>query len=192
MTDIGLHFEGPFTFTHGERSLFHSQQANLPGIYLWTFKQERDGSHLIHYVGETVSFAKRHREHLVHVLSLNYGLFDPDHAKQGVSTLIWPGLWRDRSADGPSRLLTRYPELTKVIPQYVGALTVFFAELDTDTLLRRHIEGAIAWNLRKKHPEAKCLYPDDNHVGTSKILHKARLLISASEPIQGLDAEIQI
>lgn len=123
MADRQLHFDGPYTFTAGDRSLFHSPCAKAAGVYLWTFRQHADGSHLIHYVGETKAFAKRHREHLIHVLSLNYGLFDPDKAQQGISEVCWPGLWRRKSADGPTECLKAYGELNDVVLRYVQALT---------------------------------------------------------------------
>ncbi|HPA19285.1 MAG TPA: hypothetical protein PLU30_16175 [Verrucomicrobiae bacterium] len=190
MTDITLHFQGPFTFIPGERSLFHCSAAKSAGIYLWTHRQNADGSHLIHYIGETGSFAQRHRQHLIEILGMNYGIFDPDHAKIGKSTLLWPGLWRDPSADGPGELLGQYEAMTPTVIRYVHALTVFFAPLETETKFRKHVEGLIAWNLRTRHLEASALYPDDNYTSKNKAITGVRLLISSAEPIQGLDREI--
>ena len=193
MNDMKIHFEGPFTFAGGDSSIFHSPLSTSQGVYLWTFRQNATGSHLIHYVGETTSFANRHREHLIHILSMDYGIFDPDDAKNGKCTIIWPGLWRDKSADGPRKLLGRYAELAAtVVLRYLNSLTVFFAPLNVDTQLRRHVEGSIGWNLRNRHPHLRSLFPDDNHIGTSKTMHNVRLLITSSEPIQGLDQEIAI
>ena len=191
MNDITIHFEGPFTFVEGAHSIFHSRFATSQGVYLWTFKQN-DGSHLIHYVGETTAFARRQREHLIRVLSLDYGMFDPDDAKKGICNIVWPGLWRDKSPDGPSSLIKRYAELAPMVVRYLHELTVFFAPVEVETQLRRHIEGSIGYNLRNRYPQQRRLFPDDNHIGTSKTPHNVRLLISSTEPIQGLDGELEI
>jgi hypothetical protein len=192
MTDIKIHFEGPFTFA-GETSIFQSPLSTSEGVYVWTFRQTATGSHLIHYVGETTSFGKRHKEHLVHILSMNYGIFDPEDAKNGKCTVIWSGLWRDRSANGPSKLLAQYGALAPTaVLRYVQSLTVFLAPLKVDTQTRRHVEGSIGWNLRNRYPHLRTLFPDDNHIGTSKRMLNARLSVTSSEPIQGLDPEIGI
>jgi len=191
MTDILLHFDGPFTFTEGSNSVYHAPMANSAGVYLWTIRQEADGSHLIHYVGETLHLAKRHREHLIHILSLNYGIFDPDDARRGTCTFLWKGLWRDRAADGPAKLIAQYAGLAEVVVRYVNEINIFFAELKIENILRKHIEGCIGWNLRNNHTDCKQLYPDDNHVGTMKEKKNGRLLITASQTIQGLDPIIE-
>lgn len=190
MNDIPLNFEGPFTFTEGARSVFHSHHAQAAGVYLWTVRQRNDDTHLIHYVGETTDLAKRQREHLVQILGLNYGIFDPDKAQAGISELIWPGLWRDKSADGPGRLFEAYSQIGGVVMRYVAVMNIFFARLEIDNGMRKHIEGCIGWHLRKKHPEAKALYPDDNHVGARSEKNNGQLLISAPELIRGLDSTI--
>ena len=187
MEDVELHFGGPFTLSAGPRSLFHSCVANTSGVYLWTFRQRSDGSHLIHYVGETISLAKRHKEHLTHMLGMNYGVFDPDKAEQGVSAILWPGMWRDKSVDGPSKCLDAYGELNETVRRYVAALNVFFAPTSLPDQLRKHVEGCVGWNLRNRHPEHKVLYPDDNHIGTRADKTNGMLRVSSSERIRGLD-----
>ena len=76
MSSLDLHFAGPFKFTGSARGIAKCKYAVSAGIYLWVVT---DGSsRFIHYVGETTNFLKRHKEHLTHVLGLNYGLFRPD------------------------------------------------------------------------------------------------------------------
>jgi hypothetical protein len=188
--EISLNFIGPLTFTAGERSVFHAPCATAAGIYLWTIRQRNDQSHLIHYVGETVSLGARHREHLIHILGLNYGIFHPDRAQEGVCELLWRGLWRSKGLDGPSEQIGAYQTHHEQVLRYLSIVNIFFAELNTETQLRRHIEGCIGWNLRNNHSECKALYPDDNHVGTSPTKDRGELRISAPEPIRGLDARI--
>ena len=187
---LELSFAGPFTFLNGDNSVFKSPFASSAGVYLWTIRQRSDSSHLIHYVGETGSFAKRHREHLIHILGLNYGIFDPDKAQEGVCEFIWPGLWRDRSPDGPAQQIAAYHTAHGSVLSYLSVLTIFFAKLEAENRLRKHIEGCIGWNLRKNHPDAKTLYPDDNHVGTMSEKNHGNLVISSTERIRGLDRRI--
>lgn len=184
MTDILLHFNGPFTFTGDDTSVFHSPFAESEGIYLWTFRQRKDDTHCIHYVGETTSFGDRHREHLTHIQDLYYGIFSSNKAQDGVCELLWPGLWRDET-------LEPYETIDDDVTRYVAHVNIFVAEVKTDRGLRRHIEGCIGWNLRNNHPEHKVLYPDDNRVGTKPgEKNRGQLLVTSSERIRGLDSEI--
>jgi len=138
-------------------------------------------------VGETVSLGKRHREHLIHILGLNYGIYDPEMAQQGISQRLWKGLWRDKTADGPSAQLKAYEGIHRDVLRYLSILNIFFAELNVDKRLREHVEGCIGWGLRNNHPEHKVLYPDDNHIGTMKEKQNGELHITVSETIRGID-----
>ncbi len=188
---LKLDFNGPYSFMKPGNYLFDAPCASSAGVYLWTIRQRRDNSHLIHYVGETVSFAKRQREHLIHILGLNYGILDAEKAQEGIFELVWPGLWRNKSSNGPLLQIEAYQSLHKMVLKYVAILNVFFAEINTETQLRRHIEGCIGWNLRNNHSEKKVLYPDDNHVGIKQERNHGELFISSSENIQGLDTYIK-
>jgi len=190
MNSIDLKFDGPFTFIGEWDSVFQSSLAKSSGIYLWTVRQRNDSTHLIHYVGETVSFVKRHKEHLIQILGLNYGIFDAEKAQVGVCELIWSGLWRDKSSDAPLKLIKAYETIHEEVVHYLSILNIFFAELETASSMRKHIEGCIGWNLRNNHPKSKALYPDDNYVGTMKEKNNGELLISSTERIQGLDSRI--
>jgi hypothetical protein len=192
-TDISLSFVGPFTFTDGGNSVFESPCATAAGIYLWTIRQLGDDSHLIHYVGETgatVGLAIRHRTHLIGILGLYYGIIHPEKAQQGVCDWLWRGLWRDKSSAGPARQIEAYRTIHEYMIRYLSIISIFFAELHTDTQLRRHIEGCVGWNLRNNHPDCKALYPDDNHVGTLAAKNRGILRVTASKVIRGLDSEI--
>ena len=190
MGDLSLHFAGPFTFSSGPQSLFHSEFANAEGIYLWTVQQAQDSSHLICYVGETTNFGKRHREHLIHILSMNYGVFDLDAAMHGQHVVLWGGLWRAKNIDGPDQLLSKFGDLVDRVRRNINITTIFFAPTQLESRLRKHVEGCIGWNLRNKHPEYKVLYPDDNHIGTGKRKDNGILRITADANIRGLDASI--
>ena len=189
---VALHFHGPLTFTEGPRFLFHSPLADAPCVYLWTVKSDLDGLHYIHYVGESVSLARRHREHLVRILGLDYGIFDPEEARRGVQKLLWPGLWRDKETDAPTRQLEAYRTLTPTVLRYLECLGVFAAETHVDTQLRKHLEGSIGRNLRQSHEPYAVLYPADSHVGTMAAKAGLTLLLSADEPIAGLDPQLEV
>jgi hypothetical protein len=146
---------------------------------------------LIHYVGETGSFASRQREHLIEILGLNYGVFDPAAARRGESIQLWPGLWRDRSSEAPALAIERYRELAPVVIDYIDAMTVFVAPIDGDRTLRRQVEGAIAHNLRINHEKDSALYPPDNHTGVGSQLG-IFLGITSDEVIAGLDSTLMI
>lgn len=190
MPDLKLHFDGPFSLVDEATTLFKAPCAKDSGVYLWTVRQRSDGCHLIHYVGETSSFAGRHREHLVHILGLNYGVFDPDKAQEGISELVWRGLWREKDSDGPAKLIEAYGKVNQAVLRYLRIMSIFFAPVDGDSNLRKHIEGCIGWNLRNRHPEARALYPGDNHIGIHKGMSHGELLITSAEPIRGLDERI--
>jgi hypothetical protein len=160
-------------------------------VYLWTFRSDSDGCYYIHYVGEAKSFAARHREHLIHILGMNYGTFDPAAARGGVQTQVWPGLGRNKSPDGPGRLLERYEANTKAVLQYVAALEVFVGETSVEKDMRKHIEGSIGWNLRNNHADKKMLYPDDNRVHTRQKVGRW-LRITADAVIAGVEKFIEI
>ena len=127
---------------------------------------------------------------MIHILGLNHGIFDPEEAQEGICELVWEGLWRDRTSDGPSRQIEAYETVHKQVKCYLAVLNIFFAELDADNRMLRHIEGCIGWNLRNKHPEAKMLYPDDNQIGAMKEKRHGELLTSFTEHIRGLDSRI--
>ena len=186
MTSISLTFKGPFTFIGGDNSVFHSPFTDSPGIYLWTIKQRQDNSHLIHYVGETTSFGNRHREHLTRILGLDYGIFAPDKAQEGIRELLWDGLWRDKSPDGSSKQIKAYQKVHDDVIRYLAVLSIFFAKLTTDTQNRKHIEGCIGWNLRNNNPKDTMLYPDDNRVTTMTEKNHGELLVTSPVFIRGL------
>jgi hypothetical protein len=190
--EIKLHFRGPFTFTAGDRCLFHCVLADSPCVYLWTIKSDLDSRYWIHYVGEAVRFAKRQREHLIGILGLHYGIFDPTQARKGIQARIYDGLWRDRTADGPVKQMETYAKITANVLKYVESIDVFVAETFVDRRCRRQIEGSIGWNLRNNHKQYKVLYPDDNHVGTLTERLGLALRISADCSIAGLDEFLEI
>lgn len=190
MTSIYLHFRGSLSLIAPTNSVFDPQYESSGGVYLWTIRQRADGSHLIHYIGETNSLARRHQDHLTEVLGLNYGIFDPEKAQEGVCTLLWPGMWRDKSSESNAKRIDAYNLLHEKVMEYLSVVNVFFAEYETDRETRRLIESAIGWNLRNKHPEATALYPYDNRIDALSTVKHGELIITADANIRGLDERI--
>jgi hypothetical protein len=188
MDKIQIYFDGPFSFSNN--SIFECKYKNSPGIYLWIIKTEN--GNMIHYIGETINFAKRQKEHLINILGFYYGIFDVNKAKEGNSVLLWKGLWRDKSDNLTSELLSNYQKLNPLVIDYVNCINIYFAEIDIDSNLRKHIEGSIGWNLRNKYKDYKVLYPDDNHIGMMANKLNRNLIINSSEIILGLDKEMII
>ena len=50
----------------------------------------------------------------------------------------------------------------------------------------------VGLNLRSNHERYKVLYPDDNRIGTMSVRPEITLLLSADEPIAGLDERLEV
>ena len=192
MNQQPLHFNGPYNFTKGDRSLFHSEFANDEGIYLWVIKDAKNDINYIHYIGETTNFGKRQKEHLTQILGLNYYVIDTDLAKQGIHEAIWTAMWRDKTNDAAGNDLKKYEQLNNDVRRYIEYMDVYFAPAAFSSEIRKHIEGCIGWNLRTKHPELTKFYPADNRVVRSKKLLHEKITMSSDQPIAGLDSAIEI
>lgn len=191
MESLAVHFSGPLTFASGPRCLFTSEFSRAACIYLWAIQSEIDGKYWIHYVGETGDLRMRQKQHLIHMLGLNYGILDVAEARRGVAKFVWRGVWREGLPNGPSHALDEYPALAPAVAAYVDALAVFVAPLDVDRSMREHIEGSIASNLRTNHAECCTLYPHDCRTGCSAEAG-IPLEITSDEPIAGLDSRLSI
>lgn len=187
-----LQFYGPYSFFKGPNYLFDYEYARSEGIYLWVIKNKKDNVNYIEYVGETTGFAGRQKEHLIHILGLNYRIIDKDAASKGELKIVWNGLWRDKSKEGVGTLLEEYPQISQHILDHISLIDIYFAPTNLDRYLRRHIEGCIGWNLRNKYPQYKTFYPDDNHIGTFPEKLGKIIIIHLPEPILGLDTELLI
>jgi hypothetical protein len=192
MSQEYLHFFGPYSFNNENTSLFHSEFKYDEGIYIWVIKDIEHNTNYIHYIGETTCFAKRHREHLTNILGLNYYILDADSAKRGESVITWKGMWRDKSDDAAINVIEKYNSIAASVIKYVECIDVYFAPIKLPIDKRRHIEGSIAYNLRRKYPELTRFYTDDNHVGMNKEWFGEKIAITSDETIAGLDSEIEI
>lgn len=183
---ITLDFYGPFKFV-GDNSIFTSPFAKSPGIYIWTVKDELNDTNYVTYVGETTSFAKRHREHFTQLMGLNYRIIDVEAAKKGTEVIVWNGMWRDRSVKATDNLLTCYESISRNVVDVITYYNIYFAPVYIDKQLRRHIEGCIGLNLRQNHKDLTVFYPDDNHITFKGHKYDRELIINLPEEIAGVD-----
>jgi len=189
---ITIDFNGPLKFHKGEYYLYNTDFLNSEGIYIWTIKNEKNGNNYVHYVGETASFGKRQKEHLIQMAGLNYRIIDADFARQGIEKIIWNGLWRDKSTNAVATLLENYNEVANKVIDYIRLINIYFAPTTFEKHIRRHVEGCLGWNLRNKYSNLKTFYPDDNHVGTKADRLGKKLIVNLPEPILGIDRELLI
>ena len=188
-SSIELEFVGPFKFSGEGESVFRTSLSNSSGIYIWTIKQQKDNTHLIHYIGETTSFGTRHKEHLVSNLGLDYAILDAEKAERGICKFIWKGLRREKSSKARSKIIDTYIKIHKDVTRYLSVLNIFFAETKIDDHMRIHIKECIGSNLRDNHPECSVLYQDNHRLGVMSKDH-GELIITLKEPIRGLDPRI--
>lgn len=190
MSSLALHFDGPYTLTPGAQSLFTALGADVAGVYLWTLPSA-DGRLCVHYVGETKHFASRHREHLVRILGLDYGLPDLDAARQGRLAWRWPGLWRLKTPDAPAMALACYEALAAEALRYAETLRIFVAPLDGGRALRCHVEGLLARHVRAAPGGAASLYPPDNRTLPGRTSYDLHIDVTAAAPIAGLAMSLE-
>lgn len=188
---IVLDFQGPFKFA-GENSLFRCPLAKKAGVYIWVIRDELHEINYVGYIGETESFARRHREHFKSTLALDYSIIDIEAARQGVEVVLWPGMWRDKSDTATDKVLENYLTLNQKAIEHVMYRDVYFAATDVDTQLRRHIEGTIGWNLRNNHKDLNKFFPDEDRIRVSKNKYDIKLEVNLPTKIAGIDHEFEL
>jgi hypothetical protein len=185
-----LQFHGPFTFVDHGRGIARSGFAASEGVYLWVL---RDGERrFIHYVGETSSFLKRHKQHLTQILGANYGIFRADAVAADDPTPVYGGMWRMQSDDPLSTTVAHWRTIRGAVIAYLESIEVFFAPTNLPAELRRHVEGRIARQLTERHPAAARFYPPDNWTQTLPAPIGVRLAVTSARPIEGLDPVIEV
>ncbi|MCU0607253.1 MAG: hypothetical protein MUF78_07505 [Candidatus Edwardsbacteria bacterium] len=189
---IVLDFQGPYTFTNGDRYLFDSGYARSPGIYLWMITDGKTRKKYVHYIGETGSFGKRQREHVVQLTGLNYAILDPESARHGEVKYVWRGLWRDRSSNAVAALISSHDAVCMCVTGYIAMIDVYFAPTDIKASVRKHLEGCLALNVREKGDEISKFYPADNRTFVKRQRLGKKVMIHHDGSIVGLDDSIII
>lgn len=189
---IKLHFLGPYSFVKSKNYVFDSTFPNPEGIYLWTIKDQKNILNYVHYIGETNSFLKRQKEHIIQIAGLNYRIIDAELAKQGIEKIIWNGMWRDKTKDAVNNLLENYNSVTKKVVDYISIINIYFSPTTVDNSMRKHIEGCLGMNLRSNYPELNVFYPNDNRVVVRKKRLGEKIKIETDDKISGIDKELEI
>lgn len=148
MSELAVHFEGPFSWTSrdGTPSVLDSEIATKAGLYLWTVSTP--AGELIYYVGETGrSFGVRMFEHLKEHLGGAYHVFDPVALMRAEKKELWPGLYNPDHARLLPELLLRFEELAAPIARLVAVYRFHLATTDIDPRLRQRIEAALSRHL---------------------------------------------
>ncbi len=196
-----LHFHGPFKFIQGPQYVGDQDIANHEGIYIWTIKDEVNDINYIHYIGEAKGSRPRydgeatgvvHRQgqHLTKILGLDYRIYDPDRAREGICEMIWTGMWKDKSNQNMARVLEAYDGVKDKLWEYISLINIYVAPTDLSDRVRKHLEGCIAWNYRRNHPELQVFYPNDNKTQRYDIQLSNPIAVTADEKIDGLIAEL--
>lgn len=185
-----LHFHGPFTFVDRGRGIPSSGYAQSEGVYLWVLTDGR--RRFIHYVGETSVLLKRLKQHLTNILGLKYGIFRADAVAADDPQPIFGGMWRDMSDNSINATVASWLSLQRQTHAYLESIEVFFAPTSLPEELRKHVEGRIARQLTERHPAAARFYPADNWTRTMPAPLGGRIRVTADQPIEGLDAELDV
>jgi hypothetical protein len=188
---VSLDFHGPFKLcgTAG-KLLFDQEEAQLAGIYLWTVQSQ--GGFLVNYVGETgTSFHKRMKDHMVQCMGGNYRICDAKWLLKGERKILWNGMWRKGTRNLMSVFVERYVELAPKIKAYLEVLDIFVAPIQVDKRIRRRIEGAIAFSLRRElAPIGSFITEDVRYSGRKDGETPIQAMIRSSERLLGLESQI--
>jgi hypothetical protein len=142
-----LNWKGPFRW-FGKKSfvVFNQPEAELPGIYLFTFRH-KNGC-LIYSAGRTnKSFNSRLFDHAKNYLCGVYNVLDPKKAEAGKRVLRWK--WMGYGGYDPKRwkrhndFWENYLKNAKYVHAQLQAMRVFTAPLRADRRVLARIEGAI-------------------------------------------------
>jgi hypothetical protein len=126
------------------------------------------------------------------MLGLNYLILDADSTIKGIRKIIWNGMWKDKTENAVGNTIENYDLIRHQVTNHIKTIDIFFAPTKLTTDMRRHIEGCIALNLRKKYPDLAIFFPDDNRMQTKPKRLGEKVVITADEEILGLDDEIII
>ena len=163
--------------------------AGYPCVYLWGVQQQ-DGSYLIHYIGQTQDIKKRSLEHLQHILSLDYGIFEPNALRKGQLKFLWQGFWRLKFKFEPWQVANFYVTHSQQIVDYIRTIRIFPSNPIKDTKVRLNIEGHLARYL-KTTPYVS-IYPLDTRTGISQEPLGITVKVKSLFNIKGLPPTLSI
>lgn len=134
-----IDWKGPYVlFPDGEWPvIFDVDEANSPGVYLWTVEQPTGYQTL--YVGMTAnSIAFRQEQHVRDFLAGKYWIYEPDSLLKGEREYLGYD-----PKNGISAFLRDYQHLSQVIAQQLGVLRVFFAPIESEKQFIERVESSL-------------------------------------------------
>ena len=198
-----VHFQSPVKIDQ----LGQQDYANKGGIYIWTLHDQKNNIRYMHYIGETYGFYGRFKSHLTDLLGMQYRTYDIQDSRKGINNKIWTGMWKDKSLNSFARTLEAYKKHSKQVLEYAKEIDLHFGivdfegvEIETEwdisdsrkeALVRRHIEGDIAWSYREQYPELQVMYEADNMTGRQEVVLDKPIPVTSEVEIKGLISEIK-
>ena len=182
-----LHFYGPFTLVaDGPDNLFKQENAELSGIYLWTFKGQ-DG-YVIDYVGEASSIKERFIDHLRDQLNGRYSIYDPDKIRVGERVIQWKGYhWRKEERFRILDFIRNGEEHMRQLHHILKECRIFFAPIEATAEMRKRIESGILNQLLEMDFYTRSLQnPPQLRRGLKKEEIHMQIKVSTDETIIGL------
>jgi hypothetical protein len=147
-----LVWRGPFDWVGpAERSIFGSNWAKEPGIYLWTI--QTGPSNTVYYVGETGrSFGERFAEHTRAYLGGEYSIWGPEEFLQKRKIELWGGLWRPERKHLTGEYLANVERLLPRVVELLKSFRIFIAPMRGSERMRERVEAAIIRAIRLSDP----------------------------------------
>jgi hypothetical protein len=121
----------------------------------------------------------------------NYRICDAEWLLKGERKILWNGMWRKGTRNLMSVFVERYVELAPKIKAYLEVLDIFVAPIQVDKRIRRRIEGAIAFSLRRElAPIGSFITEDVRYSGRKDGEAPIQVMIRSSERLLGLESQI--
>jgi hypothetical protein len=193
-SELTVEFQGPLSWikSSANASIFYSEVAKLPGVYLWTVRTPIGD--LVYYVGETgVDFRTRMREHYKEQLSGMYHIYDPDQFSLGEKRELWRGVYGKGGERDFSKFLEILPEIAPILVRFVSSILFYVAPLNFAKRLRKRFEAALA-NYLYAQPGVVGAFQDKNIRYDPRLQDESpvRVSINCPQVVQGIPSELII
>jgi hypothetical protein len=191
-----LQWKGPYCFwpTQICKSVFRSEYAKSPGLYLWTVKIGE--AFLTNYVGISgKSIRDRLVEHVSKFLGGDYNVYDPSVFSQGKKKSIF--LPVSSSKDFPKEykvdFLERLPDLASKVFDMLESIRLFVGPLRVEKRLLERIESAIIKDIRKAEDKTVAEFIDNKRVSPRRPSEKEIVVLTKSHlPLLGLSDRLVV
>jgi len=186
-----LVWRGPFEWVGApERSVFGTNWAKEPGVYLWTI--QTGPSYTVYFVGETgKSFAERFAEHTKSFLGGEYSVWAPEEFLQKRKIELWGGLWRPERRGLMGEYLANAERLVPRVLELMKSFRIFVGPMRGSERMRERVEAAIIRAIRLADPHPLL---DENLRYRPRLPSEdpVRYDLQASVNIEGLPTHFQV